>query len=99
FRIRTTEKRGNWLGVTLTASGQWLVFRNDLDEVNGKRTDKITMLKESSVDDRELAAGKWVNVAARCVGNEYEVWINGKSVARGIDTPSEVGADVFQNAI
>ena len=44
------------------------------------------MVARASGADPELAEGKWVSLTGRTSGNEYEVWVNGRSVARGTIT-------------
>jgi len=89
YRVRGTTTEGSWLHFVLQPSGRWSLGRNDMKTVDGNRVDGNVRLAGSEVDDPELAAGKWVNVAARAEGSRFDLWINGKVVATGQDTPPQ----------
>ena len=94
FRNRTSATGGNWILVHISPTGRWSVGRNDMEIANGKRSDKGTVLAVAAADDPTLKAGQWVNVAGRAIGSEFEVWINGKRVASGIDDPKFTGPSI-----
>ncbi|HYH66525.1 MAG TPA: protein kinase [Urbifossiella sp.] len=99
FRVRTMTSRGNWLLVRISPAGRWSVGRIDMTYPGGTRQDKWTPLAEATADDPALAVGKWVSVAGRAVGKDYEVWVNGMTVARGTDDPALDGPNIFTAAV
>ena len=98
FRVRTNDARGNWLLARVSEGGRWSVVRVDMTVTGGTRADKLTVLAEGTADDPALAAGRWITVAGRAVGKDYEVWVNGKLVARGTDDPAFDGPGTFPAA-
>lgn len=97
FRHYLRPTHGNWLYLRINANGRWMLYRNNMTIHNGKRVDKPVLLAESEVHNPSLSAGQWITISVQTTGSDYEVWLNGQSVARGTDEtaidsePSTIG--------
>ena len=74
-----------WLTLTVTTSGQWRVlwYAQEKGPDGNFRPAGVGVLAEGLTGDPELLSGRWVTLAGRSSGDRFEVWVNGRSVARG----------------
>jgi serine/threonine protein kinase len=99
FRNRNTAERCRWLALEITPGGQWSLVHCESDQKDGGWVDKGVRLAQGPAADPDLAAGKWITVAGRAVGREYELWLNGRRVAHGNDDDGFSGTNIFPAAI
>ena len=88
FRVLNAGNRSTWLKLWVQTDGHWVLSQSAEDFVDGEnRTVRDVVLKESAGPDPDLAAGRWQALAARTIGDDYVVWLNGKRIARGTAAP------------
>jgi serine/threonine protein kinase len=96
--LRNIESKGEnadlseSLSVNVEPDGQWQIMsdkssvgkpKGDGEIQTAYATQSQSMLGQSNVADPQFAAGQWVALAGRFVGDDYEFWINGKLAAHG----------------
>jgi formylglycine-generating enzyme required for sulfatase activity len=99
FGTRMKGPLKDWLEVRVSPAGRWSLHRLSTKEPFGQFDRSERLLAQADSSDAALAAGQWVNIAAISVGASYELWINGRSVARGTDSTGVNGASDFPNAM
>lgn len=85
FRDRQGENRWTWLVLEVTPTGLWrLGWTANARKADGTWTPESRgLLAKADSPAQELIGNGWVTLAGRTSGDEYEIWVNGRSVARG----------------
>jgi hypothetical protein len=85
FRNRGNATRSNWLEAQVQPDGSWKLLRLDADGVGVDHRRTESTLADGRLPAGSFRDGDWLTIAGRSHGAEFELWLNGLSVAKGRD--------------
>ncbi|MBO0700391.1 MAG: SUMF1/EgtB/PvdO family nonheme iron enzyme, partial [Zavarzinella sp.] len=83
FAFRRAAKSDSWLMFTLLRTGGWTLHQVVAGAQPDQPARERVLLAEATAASPDLAAGQWVGLSGRVVGNRFDVWANGRSLCSG----------------